>query len=355
MSNKCIIRIDENGPRIDSNGNVVASDMRLTLKDYLPEVTNWTTWNGILQKDDEITISTPYSFIAVRARNTGTKLASTLSTSGDSLISACLPANNSLANNCGCNSSSEGESEVLLDFEINQHTNYELDNKTIYSNSAYIFDCSHGQTASGVTGWEGCSIDDTLSCGVTGATGVTGSIGITGSIGGTCIIGATTTEQPTKGVYEYAFIGVLSDNNIVIKTTDAECDYKCKLDYYAYTKADNDYILFIFDNTSGKWVLIRLDEKISDVVENKTPYNIIELIEWSESSYTYKTSNITMPSINALGSTGINSYIGSVVELDKDMPVVFKLNSLFIMESKTFTGKIISKLNNLDVNVMLAI
>ena len=356
---KCVIRIDENGPRVESNGNIVASDLRLTLKDYLPEVTNWTTWNGTLNEGDEINITTPYKFIAVRARNKNTSSGSTITPStGPDLISACLPANNSLASNCGCNASSGEDLGVLLDFEMNQYTTYTLDTKTIYSNNTLIFDCSNGATATGVTGWTGCTLSDTLSCGGTGATGATGAIGITGGIGATCDVGSTAgATAAAKGVYEYAFVGVLDDNNLVIKTSDAECDYKCKLDYYAYTKADNDYILFIFDNTAGKWVLVKFDQKISEVVANKTPFNIIELIEWSETSYTYENSNITMPSTaeGATGATGVNSYAGTVTELDGDMPVTFKMNSLFIMESATFTGKITSKLNNLDVNVLLAV
>ncbi len=221
---------------------------------------------------------------------------------------------------------------------MNQYTTYTLSNDTIYSDNPYIFDCSHGPTASGVTGWSGCTCIDTPSCGGTGATGVTGGIGITGGIGGTCDLGAT---APAKGVYNYVFTGYLKDNNLVIKSDEAENDYKCKLDYYAYVKADNEYILFIFDDTSGKWVIVKLDQKINEIVENKTPYNIIELIEWSETNYTYKDSNITMPA--EMGATGQNYYEGSISELDSNMPVTFKLNSLFIMESKTFTGKITSK------------
>jgi len=352
---KCVIRIDENGPRVESNSNVIASDLKLTLKDYIPEVTNWTTWNGILNEGETISISTPYKFIALRARNAGNSVGSTLNppTGAIDLTSACLPANNSLASNCGCSDDSSSSNEVLLDFKMDQYTTYELDNKTIYSTNPYIFDCTNGATASGVTGWSGCVINSTDPCGVTGATGATGAVGITGGIGGTCIIGATTVAAPAKGVYEYAFVGLLKDNNLVIKTDEAECDYKCKLDYYAYTKTDNEYILFIWDDTAGKWVIVRLDEKISDIVTNKISFNIIELIEWSESVYSYKNSNITMPGVT--GATGTNSYEGSVTELDIDMPVEFKLNSLFIMESKTFTGIITSRLNNLDVNIMLAV
>ena len=359
MSSKCVIRIDENGPRIESNGNVVSSDLRLTLKDYLPNVTNWTTWNGVLNKDDEINISTPYSFIAVRARNLGTESGSTILGTGNDYLSACLPANNSLASNCGCNGDSgESSSNVLLDFDMNQQTTYTLDSKTIYSENTHIFDCSHGTVVTGAIGWTGCECSDTIDCdccGATGSTGATGSIGITGELGATCIIGATALETVlAKGVYQYAFSGVLRDNNIVIKTEEADNDYPCKLEYYAYSKVDNDYILFIFDDTHGKWLLIRLDEKINDIIVNKIPYNIIEVIEWSETNYTYETSNITMPSKEDFGSN-INSYEGSVSEIDENMPVIFKINSLLIMESKTFTGKIVSKLDNLDVNVMLAI
>lgn len=349
---KCIIKIDEDGPSIVSNGNVVASDLRLTLRDYLPNVTNWTTWNGILNKGDEITITTPYKFIALRARNNDTSTGSTIDSSEENLISACLPANNSLANNCGCNAGSTSASEVLLDFEMNQFTSYALDTKTIFSENSLIFDCSHGPTAAGVTGWSGCTCIDTATCGGTGATGATAAIGITGGIGGTCIAGAT---SAAKGVYEYAFVGYLKNNNLVIKSSAAENEYKCKLDYYAYTKADNEYILFIFDDTSGKWVIVKLDKKINDIVQNKTAYNIIELIQWSESNYIYGNSNISMPSAIGYTSTNVNSFTGKVSELDSNMPVTFKMNSLFIMESDNFKGKITSKVNNLDVNIMLAI
>ena len=345
---KCVIRIDENGPRIESNGNSIASDLKLTLKDFLPSVTNWTTWNGTLQEGDEINITTPYKFIAVRARNLGTSGGSTISPpTGLDFTSACLPANNSLASNCGCGSSSESSDEVLLDFEINQYTTYTLDSKNIYSNNSYIFDCSHGSTAYGVTGWTGCDCNIVDDCGCTGATGATGA---TASFGATCNIGATASA---KGVYTYIFTAVLRNNQFVIKSDEAESTYKCKLDYYAYVKADDNKLVFVFDDTHGKWVIVRLDEKINDIIANNISYNVIELIEWSESNYTYKNSNITMPS--EIGYTGTNSYTGSVSELDLNMPVVFKINSLLIMESKTFTGKITSRLNNLDVNVMLAV
>ena len=349
---KCIIKIDEDGPSIVSNGDTVASDLRLTLKDYLPSVTNWTTWNGSMKKGDEIAITTPYKFIAVRARNSNTSTGSTIKATDGSidLTSACLPANNSLASNCGCNAGSTSTTEVLLDFEMNQFTSYALDTKTIYSDNALLFDCSHGPTASGVTGWSGCTCIDVSSCGGTGATST--AIGITGATG-TCSVGGATAVA--KGVYNYSFTGYLKNNNLVIKSSAADNEYKCKLDYYAYTKVDNEYILFIFNDTLGKWVIVKLDKKINDIVQNKTAYNIIELIEWSETNYIYKNSNISMPSAIGYTSTNINSFTGTVSELDSNMPVTFKMNSLFIMESANFKGKITAKVNNLDVNIMLAI
>ena len=349
---KCIIKIDENGPSIVSNGDTVASDLRLTLKDYLPSVTNWTTWNGSMKKGDEITITTPYKFIAVRARNSNTSTGSTIKATNGSidLTSACLPANNSLASNCGCSAGSTGATGVLLDFEMNQFTSYALDTKTIYSNNALLFDCSHGPTGAGVTGWAGCTCVDVASCGGTGATSA--AIGITGATG-TCVVGGATAVA--KGVYEYSFTGYLKNNNLIIKSSAADNEYTCKLDYYAYTKVDNEYVLFIFNDTLGKWVIVKLDTKISDIVKNKTAYKIIELIEWSETNYIYKNSNVSMPSAKGYTSTNINSFTGTISELDSNMPVTFKMNSLFIMESANFKGKITAKVNNLDVNIMLAI
>tara|TARA_R110000796_G_scaffold159388_8_gene276242 strand:- start:6103 stop:7128 length:1026 start_codon:yes stop_codon:yes gene_type:complete len=336
---KCVIRIDENGPRVESNGSVVAHDLKLTLKDYLPTVTNWTTWNGILNEGDEINISTPYKFIAVRARNAGTSTGSTINGNID-LVSACLPANNSLASNCGCSDDTISSDEVILDFEMNQYTTYDLSLDTLYSDNEYVFDCTNGATATGVTGWIGCT-------GCTGATGYTGPAGATGA---TC---GLETNAPVKGVYGFAFVGVMRDNKFILKTDDAENNYKCGLEYHAYVKQDNNKIVFVFDDTHGKWVIVRLDENLNDIIKNIIGYNVIELIEWSETNENYKDSNISIPT--SIGYTGTNTYDGSISELDENMPVEFKMNSLFIMESKTFMGTITSRVNNLDVNVMLAI
>ena len=231
---------------------------------------------------------------------------------------------------------------------MNQYTTYNLDEETIYSTNTEVFDFTHGATAYGVTGWLGCTCT-TIACGVTGATGATGP-GNTYAIGGT---GATASAQ---GVYEYVFVGVLRDGKFDIQTTAGESDYKCDKAFYTYAKVDDDTIVFVFDDTTGRWLIVRLDQTITDIVTNDVSYNIMELIEWSTTSYTYNNSNITMPAITgATATNGTNSYAGTVTELDADMPVTFKLNSLFMMESKSFTGKITSRVNNLDVNIMLAI
>lgn len=339
---KRIIRIDENGPRVESNGNVIASDLKLTLKDFIPEITNWSTWNGTLQKGDTVDITTAYKFIAVRSRNNTQIDNSTISTTPN-LISACLPANNSLSSTCGCNADSEdSSSEVLLNFEMNQYTNYSLSESVIYSDNDIVLDFSRGATAIGVTGWSGCTCTD---CGTTGATGT----------GNNASIGVTGLDVPAKGVYSYKFSSVLRNGKFVIKTTSADSLYKCDLDYYTFGKNSDDTIAIVFNDTAGKWVIVRLTETLTQVLNGSDTYQIIEMVEWSETNWTYKNSNITLPlEISSLGSTGTNSYSGTVTELDNNMPVTFKMNSLFIMECDSFKGTITSQLNNLDVNIMLA-
>jgi hypothetical protein len=359
MSSKgCYIEISNEGPKVRTlNGaDVVQYEKMLTLLDYKPTVTNWTTWNGTLNKSDEIGITGKYKFIFLRVRNEKNN------TTSNGVVSSimnynnyCSPANNSLIKTCCSSSAGANATDTLLDFQINQYTYFNLDQNTLYLDSNLVFDCTHGATATGVTGWAGCTAATTLNCGVTGATGVTGSVGITGGIGATCDVGSTAgATAVVGGIYQFAFIGVLTDNNLVIKTGDAECDYKCQLDYYAFTNPNNDYILFIFDNTAGKWVLVKLDQKINDIVENKIAFNCIELIEWGDytNTYMYNSTNIALPGKVEIGGT--IEYSGNKVLLDSGFPSTIKVNNLLVLEADRFDGKIISQLDGMQVSMMLA-
>lgn len=350
MAKTYYINIDNDGPKVKSGKDTVQYEMSLSLKDYLPSVTNWTTWNGVLNENDEVGITGKYKFIFLRVRNNDATVQSSIT----NYENYCNPVNGSLVKSC-TGTGANAFSDTLLNFEMNQYTAFDLDQNTLYLDSNLVFNCTNGATASGVTGWTGCTQSDTLDCGVTGATGATGAVGITGAIGATCDIGSTAgATAPTKGIYEFAFVGVLTDNNLVIKTGDAECDYKCKLDYYAFTNPNNDYILFIFDNTAGKWVLVKLDQKINDIVANKTVFNIIELIEWGEytNTYMYNSTNIALP--GKIESGGTVEYSGTKVVLDEGFPSTIKVNNLLILEADRFDGKIISKMDSMEVSMMLA-
>lgn len=346
MTKTYYINIDNGGPKVKSGKDIVQYERSLTLEDYLPNVTNWTTWNGVLSKDSEISITGKYKFIFLRVRNNDATIQSSIT----NYQNYCDPIANSLVKSC-TGTGTNAFSDTLLNFEINQYTTFNLNQNTIYVDSSLVFDCSNGTTISGVTGWTGCTENTTLDCGLTGTTG---QIGITGGTG-TCDIGSTAgATAAIKGIYNYSFVGVLQDNNLVVKTEDADCDYKCNLDYYAFTNPKNDYILFIFDNTAGKWVVVKLNEKINDIIKNKIAFSVIEVIEWGDytNTYMYNDTNIALP--GKVESVGTIEYSGTKVLLDEGFPTTIKINNLLVLEADSFDGKIISNMDNMEVSMMLA-
>jgi hypothetical protein len=189
---------------------------------------------------------------------------------------------------------------------------------------------------------------------MTGATGVTGATGMTGATGATGATCAGLSSIGASGIYNYSFSGVLRNNEFVIKDGTAECDYDCGLEYFAFVKNTSEYIVSVFDDTHGKWVMVRIDEKISEVLENNLPYNVIEVIEWGEytNTYMFESSNIALPGKVETGGT--ISYEGQTIQLDKGFPSTIKFDSLFVMEADRFDGQLISQMDNMQVNLLLA-
>lgn len=313
------IKIDGDGPKIVTNDKIIFSDISLSLKDFAPEVSNWSTINKVLDKDEFIEINDKWDFIFVRLRwldkpSTGTNDGAL------SIYEACS-SNSTIKSNCGCSSeetASTGKTAFvpsLATFETTQYTTYVLSDTFAY-------------------------LDTTLEAGPTGATAGT---------------------YKTEDLYDYVFPGILSNDTIFFKDVSAmgpgatgsnPYDVIDEL-YYSYTNQAKDVIL-IYDYDNSEWVLISTDTDLSAAVIDGTEniaINILNSVSWSSESYELGNSSIFLPELE--NSNGEFTIENTIDLIDENMPVTFKFSEILTLWSKTFTGKITSDFDNQEVHILL--
>lgn len=347
MQTKQSIKIENTGVSINQNGNSITLDRNTSLEDYKPTITRNSSWTGILNKGDSVDLNM-FKFIFLRARKiSDNSLDKNISSNITNIENYCSPAHNSLVNACGCSSNGDNN-DTLLEFEMNSYTNYTLNSKVLNFISDEVLDCSRGNAMPSIAvGWDGCELLDGGSCNTDPLENV---ISFQGATGGNC---SSEDNITVSGIYNYIFTGVLENYGLVIKNNSADCQYACKNDYYAFVKNDNEKVLVIFENIIGKWLVIRLDEKISDIIENEKFFNITEVIELSDynKSVNFNNSGILLPTNN---QDDVNYFknSGDINILDNTNNI--KINNLLVLESDRFDGKIVSKMDDIKLSINLS-
>lgn len=340
------IRITEAGVFLNQGSVTVSYDKNTSLLDYKPEVNSTSSWTGVLNKGDEITIQMS-KFLFLRARGVDENPLGNSSCNITNFENYCSPAHNTLINSCGC-CSNVGGSDTLLNFHLKSYTNFKLDSKTLFLTDESILDCTAGTTileGLPLDGWESCEKLECVTCEENG-TPLVNTITVQGSLSAECDVTKTT---EIKGIYNYIFTGVLENYGLVIKSNSAENDYNCKDDYYAYVKNDNPRILVIFNNSKGTWNLLELDTDLTEIVENLTAFEVIESISLGTFEQTNKlnNTNIFLPPLNNFLISGEQNILNS--------EQVLKINNLFVLESDRFDGKIVCGSDNVKLSLSLSI
>lgn len=337
------IRITETGVYINQDGNTISYDKNSSLMDYKPELNSNSSWTGILNKGDEVSLQmSKFMFLRARGLNEPVK---TDSCNFTNFTNYCSPAHNTLINSCGC-CSNVGGSDTILEFQMNSYTNFKLDSKTLFLDSEHILDCTDGNSvleSSPTEGWTGPEMLECVTC-EEPETPLENRITIQGTLSNTCV---STTPIQLNGIYNFVFIGVLENNGLVIKSTNADNDYNIKNDYYAYVKNDNSRILIIFNSSKGAWDLLELDTPINEIVENLTEFNIIEAYRLGSYADTQilTNTNIYLPQNVDILYTGEKNIL--------DTQNIVKVNNLLVIESDRFDGKIVCKSDNVKLSINL--
>jgi len=304
------IKINENGPQIKVNGSTTFTDANLSLKDFAPAVTSWSSTTQVLNKGEEIVIDEKWTFMFVRLRWLDAKKNSK-DDGALSIYDACSTIA-SVATNCGCDSTatlSSGKTVYvpsLATFETTQYTEYLLSTEFGY-------------------------LDTTIALGPTGA--------------------------KTTDLYDHQFSAILSDDilyfyDVTAGATGATANpYPIDEEYYTYVNQEKD-VIFVYDYDNLEWILLSTDTDLSDVdgTEN-IAINILDQASWGATSHEIGNSMVFAPELtNANGTL----KIADTVDLeDENMPVSFKFSELLSFSAYKFSGKIISDLDNQEINIML--
>lgn len=310
------IKIDENGPKIVSNGKNIFTDVSLSYKDFMPAVESWTSITKVLDKNETIEITDKYDYIFVRLRWLDKP---TSSEDGALSIYDGCSSNASVAANCGCSKdeeTSDGKTAFvpsLATFETTQYTEYLL-------SSEFGF------------------LDTDLEAGPTGATAGT---------------------YKTEDLYDHIFSAVLSGDTLFFPgataygpgATGANPYDSIDELYYSYANQAED-VLFVYDYDNSEWILISTNDDLSaiDGTEN-VAIDILNAVSWSADSYELGNSSVFVPDLETVDGT---FKITDTIDLvDENMPVTIKFSEILSLGAKKFTGTITSDLNNQEINILL--
>lgn len=304
------ITIDENGPRVKTNSTTVFSDVSLSIKDFSQSVESWSSNVQLLNKGDEINIDGNWNFLFIRLRWLDNPNSS--STDGAlSIYNACTPMN-AISTPCGCDTLSTLDNSKtatvpsLATLEMSQYTEYVLNNTFGY-------------------------LDTSISLGIN--------------------------NPKVTDLYDNPFNAVLSGDilyfqDVTIGPVSAIANpYPANTQYYSYTNQNKD-VLFVYDIDANEWVLLNTDTDISliDSTENYQ-INIIHTATWSSNSNEIGNSASFTPELS--NSNGDMQLDRTVNIIDNSMPVSFKFSDMLVLPVYNFTGKIISELDNQEINIML--
>lgn len=304
------IIINEDGPKIYSNGNLLFNDISLTLKDYSPAVNKTSSTSIILNKGDEYIINGKWSFLYIRMRWLDKPVKS--NNGGFSIYDACS-STSVVAKNCSCDNTVEKKSEgktvavpTLATIQMDHYTEYLLSSGFGYLNTDITF-------------------------------------------------GATGTK--VNDLYDNNFNAVIMDDVLYFKNgigpTGATANpYPIDKEYYAYVNQDKD-VLFVFDIGNDEWVLINTDTDLSiiDGTENIL-INNIEQVTWGVTSEELGNSSNFIPA--NIGPTNSDTFTisGSIDIKDENQPVTFKFSEIFVFNAFKFSAKIISDIDNQEINIL---
>ena len=310
------IKIDEDGPKIKVNGSTAFTDATLSLKDFAPAVTSWSSSTQVLNKGEEIVIDGKWTFMFVRLR--WQDAARSGSNDGAlSIYDACSTIA-TVASNCGCGptgATGSGKTAYvpsLATLETTQYTEYLLSSEFSY-------------------------LDTTIT--LTGPTGATGP------------------APQVTDLYDHQFSAVLSDDILYFAgvtggATGATANpYPSNMEYYTYLNQDKD-VLMVYDYDNSDWILMSTDTDLSavDGTEN-VAINTVDQASWGATSHELGNSMILIPELsNANGTLQISTSIDLE---DDNMPVAFKFSELLSFSAYKFSGKIISDLDNQEINILL--
>ena len=305
------ININENGPKITSNGNLVFSDVSLSLKDFTQSVDNWSSSTYLLDKNEEIVIDGKWKFLFVRLRWLDKPKTSD---DGSLTIYDACSSISSVGSKCGCSSGATASSgktapiPSLATFQTTQYTEYMLSNEFSY-------------------------LDTTVTLGPTGAS-----------------------APKVKDLYDHQFSAVLSSNFLyfagVTGATGATANpYPANKEYYSYVNQALN-VIFVYNLDTSKWVLVSTDTALSGVDgTSNVAINTLDTADWSAISSEIGNSSKFIPELtNGNGTLKVDKSIDLE---DANMPVSFKFSEVLLLPAYKFTGKIVSDLNNQEINIML--
>ena len=122
--------------------------------------------------------------------------------------------------------------------------------------------------------------------------------------------------------------------------------------FYSYVNEDNN-VLLAYDINSNYWKLIYTDTDLSSIDGTQNSHiNIIDQVSWSSISDEIGNSATYIP--EAKNSNGAFYTDGVVDLIDDGMPIKYKVNGLFVMDSSNFIGKFTSKVDGQQVNILLS-
>ena len=305
------IKIDENGPKIYSNGSTIFSDVSLSLKDFAPTVNSWNSSTQILNKGESIIINDKWDFVYIRLRwldkpNNGTDDGAL------SIYEACSSISlTSNASACGCSTTNEPTLSSktafvssLATLEVTQYTEYLLSENFAYLTS-----------------------------------------------------GATSILAGMQDLYDHSFNAVISNDILYFygatagPTGATANPYPINQEYYSYTNQDKS-ILLVYDIHNTNWRLISTSTNLNNVTGTENiQITILNSAIWSTISHQLGNSLSFLPQLS--NSNGSFKITESIDLEDLNMPVNFKFSELFTYTAHKFKFKITSDLNNQAINILI--